>query len=220
MAEVMAAPIQFDGYYSSSPRCGSPQPPYRSSPAYGSSLPRSQYHSHYDTSKLSPPPSSIASSSSPLSSVSYSEHSSVPSSIASSICLDTKSFLDTDDQLLFPIYDQGTGSSSPDSDTPSSPLNNDYPTPPTPRHPSLLTVEIPELVVIPADDSVVRHEPSRHVDYLSHDWKEEDIWASWRYMIGKRKVYSNAARLENASWRTWAKSKFKLKTVSPETLNW
>lgn len=218
MAEVMATPIQLDGYYSSSPRCGSPQPPYRSSPTYGSSLSRPQYR--YDTPKLSPPPSSIASSSPPLSSISYSPHSSVASSVASSICLDSKPFIDLDDQELFPVYDQGTGASSPDSDTPSSPLSSDYSTPPVNRQPSPLTVEIPELVVIPADDSVVRHEPSRHVDYLSHDWKEEDIWASWRYMIGKRKVYSNAARLENASWRTWAKSKFKLKTVSPETLNW
>jgi hypothetical protein len=30
----------------------------------------------------------------------------------------------------------------------------------------------------------------------------------------------NAARLENASWRTWLKAKNNLKTVSPETLNW
>ncbi|KAI5789134.1 hypothetical protein EDC01DRAFT_616914 [Geopyxis carbonaria] len=72
----------------------------------------------------------------------------------------------------------------------------------------------------PSDDSVVREEPSRHVDYLSHDWKEEDIWASWRYMVTKRKVYSNSARLENASWRTWTKKKYNLKTVSPEKLNW
>lgn len=219
MAEVMTAPIQLDGYYSSSPRCGSPQPPYHNSSNYSSSLPRSQYH-HYDTSKLSPRPSSVASSSPPLSSISYSPRSSVTSSVASSICLDTKPFLDIDDQLLFPVYDQGTGSSSPDLDTPSSPLCNDYSTPPAHRQSSLFTVDVPDLVIVPADDSVVRHEPSRHVDYLSHDWKEEDIWASWRYMIGKRKVYSNAARLENASWRTWAKSKFKLKTVSPETLNW
>lgn len=30
----------------------------------------------------------------------------------------------------------------------------------------------------------------------------------------------NAARLENASWRTWAKARNNLKTVSPEILNW
>ena len=63
--------------------------------------------------------------------------------------------------------------------------------------------------------------PSRQVDYLSHDWQESDIWSSWRYIRKERADYPhNAARLENASWRTWAKSKYKLKTITPETLNW
>ncbi len=70
------------------------------------------------------------------------------------------------------------------------------------------------------DDTAIENEPTRHVDYLSHNWKEEDIWASWRHIVAKRKAYSNSPRLENASWRTWAKSKYQLKTVSPETLNW
>ncbi|EFQ29404.1 protein phosphatase type 1 complex subunit Hex2/Reg1 [Colletotrichum graminicola] len=70
------------------------------------------------------------------------------------------------------------------------------------------------------DDTAVRVQPSRHVDYLSHNWKEEDIWSSWKFIVSRRSEYSNAARLENASWRTWMKSKNKLKTVSPETLNW
>ena len=63
--------------------------------------------------------------------------------------------------------------------------------------------------------------PSRQVDYLSHDWTEPDIWSSWRYVRKEKAGYpQNAARLENASWRTWAKSKYKLKTITPETLNW
>jgi hypothetical protein len=33
-------------------------------------------------------------------------------------------------------------------------------------------------------------------------------------------VYGQKSRLENASWRTWAKSKYRLRTISPETLNW
>ena len=70
------------------------------------------------------------------------------------------------------------------------------------------------------DDTAIRAIPSRHVDYLSHNWKEEDIWESWKYIVSRRGDYSNSARLENASWRTWVKSKNKLKTVSPETLNW
>lgn len=71
-----------------------------------------------------------------------------------------------------------------------------------------------------ADDASIEAEPSRHVDYLSHEWKEEDIWASWRYVVARRHVYSNGLRLENASWRSWAKSKYRLGIISPETLNW
>ncbi|KAH8783448.1 hypothetical protein F5883DRAFT_404230 [Diaporthe sp. PMI_573] len=69
-------------------------------------------------------------------------------------------------------------------------------------------------------DTAVRLQPSRHVDYLSHDWREDDIWSSWKYIVSKKGDYTNAARLENASWRSWMKVKNKLKTVSPETLNW
>ncbi|KAF4122631.1 Fungal protein of unknown function (DUF1752) [Geosmithia morbida] len=79
------------------------------------------------------------------------------------------------------------------------------------------TPEVPEHA---EDDSAVSTRPSRQVDYLSHEWREEDIWASWRYIINRRGEYANSARLENASWRTWMKSKNKLSTVSPETLNW
>ena len=63
--------------------------------------------------------------------------------------------------------------------------------------------------------------PSRHVDYLSHDWQEPDIWSSWRYVRKEKAGFPQiATRLENASWRTWAKSKYKLKTITPEALNW
>lgn len=71
-----------------------------------------------------------------------------------------------------------------------------------------------------ADDTSIQTEPSRHVDYLSHEWREEDIWASWRYVTSRKNDYSNGMRLENASWRTWAKAKHNLGTISPETLNW
>ncbi|CRK46211.1 hypothetical protein BN1723_006942 [Verticillium longisporum] len=30
------------------------------------------------------------------------------------------------------------------------------------------------------DDTAVRAQPTRHVDYLSHNWREEDIWSSWK----------------------------------------
>lgn len=70
------------------------------------------------------------------------------------------------------------------------------------------------------DDSDLHYEPSRHVDYLSHDWKESDISACWRNIVSKRKDVTNSARLENASWRTWTKAKYNLRTVSPESVNW
>jgi hypothetical protein len=70
------------------------------------------------------------------------------------------------------------------------------------------------------DDTAVTAKPSRQVDYLSHDWREEDIWSSWRYIVSRRGEYANSARLENASWRTWMKAKNNLRTISPETLNW
>lgn len=78
----------------------------------------------------------------------------------------------------------------------------------------------PECVEHAEDDTAVTTKPSRQVDYLSHDWREEDIWSSWRYIISKRDEFPNSRRLENASWRTWMKAKNNLKTISPEELNW
>ena len=72
----------------------------------------------------------------------------------------------------------------------------------------------------PLDDSAVKAEPTRHVDYLSHSWKEEDLWSSWRHVVAKRKTYGEISRLENAAWRTWGKSQYGLRTVSPVELNW
>lgn len=40
---------------------------------------------------------------------------------------------------------------------------------------------------------------SQYVDYLSHSWKEEDIWLSRKHVAWSRKAYSDGARLENAS---------------------
>ncbi|ATY63089.1 protein phosphatase type 1 complex subunit Hex2/Reg1, putative [Cordyceps militaris CM01] len=80
--------------------------------------------------------------------------------------------------------------------------------------------ETPELAKHAEDDTTIASKPSRQVDYLSHDWKEEDIWTSWRYIVTRRGEVANSARLENASWRTWMKAKHNLKTISPESLNW
>ena len=39
-------------------------------------------------------------------------------------------------------------------------------------------------------------------------------------MTKQKNEIANGVRLENASWRTWWKQRNKLKTISPETLNW
>src|SRR5258708_16164416 len=70
------------------------------------------------------------------------------------------------------------------------------------------------------DDSSLSTQPRGQVDYLSYEWREEDVCRSWRNMTRQKNEIANGVRLENASWRTWWKQRNKLKTVSPETLNW
>ncbi|WFD36973.1 protein phosphatase regulator [Malassezia cuniculi] len=72
-----------------------------------------------------------------------------------------------------------------------------------------------------SDDAIIESKPPHIcVDYLSHEWKDEDMWNSWKAMTKRKNEIANGVRLENASWRTWAKQRGKLKTVSPDTLNW
>ena len=98
---------------------------------------------------------------------------------------------------------------------------------------------VPSIGLANADDTVIESLPQSQVDYLrcvwiplqllpdcspdhtrSHVWKEEDVWRSWRNMTRQKNAIANGTRLENASWRTWWKQRNKLKTISPETLNW
>ncbi|KAG1252410.1 hypothetical protein G6F68_011798 [Rhizopus microsporus] len=58
------------------------------------------------------------------------------------------------------------------------------------------------------------------VDYLSYKFDEMDLAASWRVMTKQKKDIVDGIRLENASWRTWAKQRNNLRTISPQTLNW
>jgi len=83
----------------------------------------------------------------------------------------------------------------------------------------LLLVSVTDNVPTP-DDSSVTTLPTGQVDYLSHQWREEDVWSSWKNMTRQKNAIANGSRLENASWRTWWKQRNKLKTISPETLNW
>jgi len=70
------------------------------------------------------------------------------------------------------------------------------------------------------DDSMIKEPPSQQVDFLTHEWREEDIWSSWRHIIANRKQFGEKSRLENASWRQWAKYRGNFRTVTPESLNW
>lgn len=98
----------------------------------------------------------------------------------------------------------------------SSDLQDEHPSP----APTASSAFIKSPDIVPHDDSHLVAEPSRHVDYLSHQWDVSDISKSWRYVILRRKNVANAARLENASWRTWAQRRSNLKTISPEKVNW
>lgn len=121
-----------------------------------------------------------------------------------------------DDDIIFPEYNGylDTTPSPEELEPPPSPrvANSDTST----TELSSQTSDKPSSV----DDTAVGAQPTRHVDYLSHAWREEDIWSSWKHIVSNREEINNAARLENASWRTWIKAKNKLQTVSPETLNW
>lgn len=119
-----------------------------------------------------------------------------------------------DDDIIFPDYNGYLD---------ATPSPEELEPPPSPRQSnSDATASIPPTPDKPpsVDDTALGIQPTRHVDYLSHDWREEDIWSSWKHIVSNREDLNNAARLENASWRTWIKAKNKLKTVSPETLNW
>lgn len=114
--------------------------------------------------------------------------------------------------------------SSPDDslEPPPSPKTGDSYTP-SPDFGSAIDTPKPDTPEVPEhaeDDTAVSTRPSKQVDYLSHDWREEDIWSSWRYIVNRRGEFPNSERLENASWRTWMKSKNNLRTVPPENLNW
>lgn len=216
--------LQPDGqpYFSQPPLRRSPPPPppptlYIGSPSFS---PRKQQCSPVEDGcplTHSSPTSSMSSASN--SQIDLAQPSSRASANPSFISCDTCFNLDPDDDLSFPAYGRSTTAFPEDLEPPESPLSENSYTVPSPPSDSTPT-NTPETSLNVADDTAVRPEPSRHVDYLSHDWREEDIWSSWRYIVSKRWHYGERSREENASWRTWAKQKYKLRTVSPDTLNW
>ena len=193
-------------------------------------------HYEYDTRHSASVPSS-APSSPRWTQPDFSNQPSYLSTPSSSLSLDEPCSSD-DDDLTFPSYDGDDvldprrtrhihepppSPADPISPEPSRSISSAIVHTENGQSPSLVKIRRDghsELLFTIRDDFDVRREPTRHVDYLSHIWKEEDIWTSWRHVVGKREDYSNSSRLENASWRTWAKARFGLPTVSPERLNW
>ena len=83
-----------------------------------------------------------------------------------------------------------------------------------------LATKHPEFVERAEDDTSAHPHPPGHVDYLSYDWREEEIWASRKYVMSMRSRYGNLGRLDNALWRSWEKTRSRLKPIAPENINW
>ena len=135
--------------------------------------------------------------------------------VSTGLSLDTKLATTDRDDFHFPRYDSVAFGCDDGED---AQIDNYEPEPSTTTDTTRSDSPLPTPTV--SDDTAVKQEPSQHVDYLSHNWREEDIWASWKHIVSQRKVYGQRSRLENASWRTWTKSKNRLRTVPPEKLNW
>ncbi|KAF2723104.1 hypothetical protein K431DRAFT_32567 [Polychaeton citri CBS 116435] len=221
MAEVLQVPRQPDGhsYYQSSPLRRSQ--PSSSTLFLGPSPSHSPQLGGYAPS---PPTSSLSSSPMPPAYDLSPPVTFQPSPLGSSLSLEEK--YSTDDDFTFPNYNSlqffGGGAMDVDVPPPSPARDQEVPDEDTVEDTTTDTTRSDSPLPTPtvADDTAIKQEPSRHVDYLSHDWREEDIWSSWRHIVSQRKTYGERSRLENASWRTWAKSKYRLRTISPETLNW
>ncbi|KAB8303604.1 hypothetical protein EYC80_005001 [Monilinia laxa] len=211
-------------YFSSSPLRRSHSQPKFVTPS--SSYPKSLSRSNGTKfNAISPTNSSTSSApSSPRTLHADSVPPSYSSTPASSLSLDHCDGEDDEDRISFPTYDDiAYCDQVEDLEPPTSPHTGDsYTVSPTSNSTSTTSRPgSPELTHAHAeDDTALQAKPSRHVDYLSHNWKEEDIWASWKLIVSKTGEYPNRERLENASWRTWMKAKYNLRTVSPETLNW
>ncbi|MCJ1271832.1 hypothetical protein MMC22_011737 [Lobaria immixta] len=234
MTEVISISAQPDG----SSFFGRPSPLRRSSSrtsfllqnprsySTSSSNVKSFYPDPSDDSQLSQSLHSSAPSSPRFAQPEYSNQPSYTSTPLSSLSLEEQCSTDEED-IIFPSYDDDGDNADElehDLESHTVPERISSNTLTRPASDSCLArsshPDPPDRQLTAGDDTALRREPTRQVDYLSHNWKEEDIWSSWRHIVAKRKVYSNSLRLENASWRTWAKSKYRLQTVSPDKLNW
>lgn len=124
------------------------------------------------------------------------------------------SSFEDDDGLSFPDYESLV---QDDDDERFDDIESTEPSP----TPSMVLRPIAQVLIErPEDDTAARMQPVRHVDYLSHEWSEEDLWSTWKHIVSERSAYENSVRLENASWRSWEKTRRNLQTVSPGSVSW
>src|SRR5271154_273739 len=221
MTEVLSAPRDGASYFSSSslhhssphriPSLNTPNP-YILSPPIKPSFHHSGYS--YETLDSTSAPSSVPSPPQ-LAHTTFPRRTSYTSTLASSLSLDSK---ENDGEIDLPsLQKSGTLYQLEEVLEPAPKADKHDAKPTTTTIPG---DEASQSDTKPKDDQAMEREPARHADYLAHEWKLEDIWSSWRYVVARRRVYSDSVRLENASWRTWAKAKDNLRTVTPESLNW
>lgn len=226
MTEVLHLPIQPDAqsYYQtaalrrSNPSSSSIFLDNSTSTLSSSPKPATTSYAEHSQHLSAPTPAYSLPLSTASSSTTVSEAGSDDSSLKSNETARTALTLETD--LELPDYDHVSFSQNDSQGQLSSAYSEDSSDAPTDTTDTTLS-DSPLHTPTVVDDTAVKQEPSRQVDFLSHEWREEDIWSSWRHIVSQRKtIYGERSRLENASWRTWAKAKFDLRTVSPERLNW
>lgn len=234
MAEVLRPGPEADHFSSSPLRSSSPSTTalYAGSPQYtppskrNTDLPPIEIPSAGIPSYSRPTSGTSTSLSAPSSPVtSYrdlsqsSRFSSYQSTQNSSVSLNSRFdvFDDCDEEINFPTY---SNQKNDDHTLEFSPTANIASPPTSPAEESTPSSAGTESVPVALDDTDIKPKVETHVDYLAHEWEDEDIWASWRHVVSKRADYGEVNRLENASWRQWAKQQYNLRTISPETLNW
>ncbi|KAL9581871.1 MAG: hypothetical protein Q9212_003632 [Teloschistes hypoglaucus] len=186
MAEVLSFPHPVDG----PSHFGGPAL-HRSSSHSSLLLPNSEFYQGstsnfksgyssigYDSRPSTSLPSSAPSSPRP-SQPQFSNEPSYTSTPSSSLSLD-ESCSEEDEDINFPSY----GADLQGDEPPNTPEENasEIVTPsedlPAPIDATSVSRDRPSGSV--GDDMDIKREPTRHVDYLSHNWKEEDIWSSWK----------------------------------------
>lgn len=151
-----------------------------------------------------------------LSCSNVSHRGSYSSNPTTSLSLHIRDNTDEDGDLAFPSYEA--------SGLPAQPVQMSLSSPKQDDHPAQLSSPVIEnatyLYKTTQDDQAILPKPTYHIDYLSHEWNEEDIWLSWSFLLHSRGTLAHYVRLENALWRSWMKTKNHLKTMAPENLNW